>query len=163
MGEPVMTRRRRWNRPPPEPALAALFWLAFVLAVDGTGLVRLSLLCALLHECGHITAYRLLRHSWPRLQVSPLGICLSMRGVFLPADQELILAAAGPLVNLVLSGGTILWMRYLSGYSWAGYWFAAINLLVGGSNLLPLPGLDGARILRCLWESARDGLQSGPK
>ena len=158
-----MTRRRRWNRPFPEPVLAALFWLSVVLVLDGTGLVRISFWCALLHECGHITAYRLLQRGWPRLKISPFGICLSMRGVFLSADRELILASAGPMVNLSLSGAGILWMRYLSGYSWRGYWFASINLLVGCSNLLPLPGLDGARILRCLWESARDGLHSDQK
>ena len=35
-------------------------------------------------------------------------------------------------------------------YTYGGYWFACCNLLVGASNLLPLPGLDGAHIAACL-------------
>ena len=46
---------------------------------------------------------------------------------------------------LALCAAVLLFMRG-AGYSYGGYWFACCNLLVGGSNLLPLPGLDGWRI-----------------
>ena len=39
-------------------------------------------------------------------------------------------------------------MELTGACSYLGYWFASVNLLVGGMNLLPLPGLDGARMLR---------------
>ena len=143
-----MTRRRRWKLLPDLP-LPALFWLALLLALDGTGLVRLSLLCALLHESGHVAVYLALFHRLPRLKVSPTGICLSMRGVLLPSQKALLLAAAGPLMNLLCCASAIFWME-LAGYSYRGYWFAAVNLLLGTVNLLPLPGLDGQRIVEAL-------------
>ena len=143
-----MTRRRRW-KPPPDLPLTALFWLALLLALDGTGLVRLSLLCALLHESGHVAVHLVLLHRLPRLKVSPTGICLSMRGVLLPSQKALLLAAAGPLMNLLCCASAIFWME-LAGYSYRGYWFAAVNLLLGTVNLLPLPGLDGQRIVEAL-------------
>ena len=143
-----MTRRRRWKLLPDLP-LPALFWLALLLALDGTGLVRLSLLCALLHESGHVAVYLALFRRLPRLKVSPTGICLSMRGVLLPSQKALLLAAAGPLMNLLCCASAILWME-LAGYSYRGYWFAAVNLLLGTVNLLPLPGLDGQRIVEAL-------------
>lgn len=152
-----MTRRRRWKTRVDLP-LPVLFCLALLLALDGTGLLRVSLACALLHESGHLLVYWHYFHRWPRLSVSPVGIGLSMRGVFLPAGRELLLAAAGPLVNFVCSAAAILWMRCW-GYAYLGYWFASANLLLGLMNLLPVPGLDGAHILRCLW----DGLHCGPK
>ena len=143
-----MTRRRRWKLLLDLP-LPALFWLALLLALDGTGLVRLSLLCALLHESGHVAVYLALFHRRPRLKVSPTGICLSMRGVLLPSQKALLLAAAGPLMNLLCCASAIFWME-LAGYSYRGYWFASVNLLLGTVNLLPLPGLDGQRIVEAL-------------
>lgn len=152
-----MTRRRRLKTRIELP-LPLLFLLALLLAADGTGLLRVSLLCALLHEGGHLLVYWRYFHRWPQLSVSPLGVCLSMRGVLLPPGREMALAAAGPLANFVCSGAAILWMRWW-GHSYLGYWFASANLLLGLANLLPLPGLDGARLLRCLW----DGLHYRPQ
>ena len=81
--------------------------------------------------------------------MSPFGICLRLRGLPMTARQELLLAAAGPLANLLACAAVLLFMRG-AGYSYGGYWFACCNLLVGGSNLLPLPGLDGWRIAGAL-------------
>lgn len=132
--------------------LPLLFLLAFALSLDGTGIVRISLLCALLHESGHVWMYYLLWRRWPDLELSPSGICLLRRGTSMMPYQELLLAAAGPLVNLFCCCIVLVWMQ-LTHYSYTGYWFASTNLLVGGINLLPLPGLDGQRILRSFWHS----------
>lgn len=129
--------------------LPLLFLLALALSLDGTGIVRISLLCSLLHESGHVWIYYFLWHRWPDLELSPIGICLLCRGTAMTPHQELMLAAAGPLVNLFCCCMVLIWMR-LTHYSYMGYWFASTNLLVGGINLLPLPGLDGQRILRSI-------------
>ena len=62
---------------------------------------------------------------------------------------ELLLAAAGPLANLLACAAALAFMQW-AGYSCGGYWFACCNLLVGGSSLLPLPGLDGWHVAACL-------------
>ena len=53
------------------------------------------------------------------------------------------------LTLLLACAAVLLFMRG-AGYSYGGYWFACCNLLVGGSNLLPLPGLDGWHIAGAL-------------
>ena len=68
--------------------------------------------------------------------------------------QELLLAAAGPAVNLLACAAVLAFMR-ATAYTYGGYWFACCNLLVGASNLLPLPGLDGAHIAACLLHFGR--------
>ena len=78
-----------------------LFLLALALAVDHTGIVRLGLLCSCLHECGHLLVWVLLTRLPPTLIICPTGFCLSLRGVVLTPKQFIILAAAGPAVNLV--------------------------------------------------------------
>lgn len=125
----------------------ALFALSFALAFDSTGILRIGLLCALLHETGHILVYRRQWHHWPDLQLSLFGVRLLLRGQFLSSGQELLLAAAGPAFNLLGCSVALFYMNVTGHYCYAGYWFASTNLLVGGVNLLPLPGLDGARIL----------------
>lgn len=60
-----------------------------------------------------------------------------------------LLAAAGPLANLLACAAVLAFMQW-AGYSCGGYWFACCNLLVGGSSLLPLPGLDGWHVAACL-------------
>ena len=68
--------------------------------------------------------------------------------------SELLLAAAGPAVNLLACAAVLAFMR-ATAYTYGGYWFACCNLLVGASNLLPLPGLDGAHIAVCLLHFGR--------
>ena len=100
----------RWRRP-----LAVLLGLTVLLALDGSGILRVGLGCALLHESGHALMYRLLWHYWPELEISPLGICLRLRGLLMTPAQELLLAAAGPLANLLACAAALAFMR------WAGY------------------------------------------
>lgn len=137
-----------------EHPLALLFAAAVLLAWDGTGLLRMGLVCALLHETGHILAFRWLAGRWPTVIASFKGLRIPLRGVWLPPDRELWLAAAGPLVNLGLCVAAHVWMRW-QGPSYKGYWFASVNLLLGAANLLPLPGLDGYRVLTALWNTFR--------
>ena len=82
-----MTRPRRCNRPPSErllrwraPVLTLFLW-ACALAWDKTGVLRWGLLAALLHETGHLLAWAALVGARPQLEISPLGFCLSLRGV----------------------------------------------------------------------------------
>ena len=126
----------RWKQP-----LLTLATLTLLLAFDGSGILRVGLGCAVLHECGHALAYRLLWRRWPEIEVSPFGLCL-------------LLAAAGPAVNLLACAAVLAFMR-ATAYTYGGYWFACCNLLVGASNLLPLPGLDGAHIAACLLHFGR--------
>ncbi len=122
-----------------------LFLLALALAMDHTGVVRLGLLCACLHECGHLLVWFLLTHLPPKLRIGPTGFCLSLCGVVLPPKQFILLATAGPMVNLVLAAGGTAWLLYHSA-SYCLCYFIAANLLLGAFNLLPVHGLDGWQI-----------------
>lgn len=75
---------------------------------------------------------------WPEIEVSPFGLCLRLRGLPMTNLQELLLAAAGPAVNLLACAAVLAFMR-ATAYTYGGYWFACCNLLVGASNLLPCP------------------------
>ena len=121
---------------------------------DASGFLRIGLWAAFLHECGHVAAYLAMLHEMPKLEVNMTGFCMRTRGRALMPQQTFWLAAAGPLTNALLAA---LWAGTLSDAATIrGSAFLAANLLTGAFNLLPVPPLDGAQMLRCL-------LQSSPK
>ena len=81
----------RWKQP-----LLTLAALTLLLAFDGSGILRVGLGCAVLHECGHALAYRLLWQRWPEIEVSPFGLCLRLRhGLYLWRLLVRLLQSAG--------------------------------------------------------------------
>jgi len=96
----------------------------------------------LLHEAGHILAAAILR-----VPVREFG--LELRGTYVRRAQatrrrdEILIAASGPLMNLLVVVPFIFVPRL-------GPQLAMCNLMLGVVNLLPLPSSDGQRILRNL-------------
>ena len=131
--------------------------LYFLLYFDASGFLRLGLLAAFLHECGHILVYCALLRRFPVIEVTMTGFCMRMdapaRG--LSPGRLFWLAAAGPAVNFMLAG---IWtLRLEQELTIRGSAFWAANLLTGGFNLLPVPPLDGAQLASCLCEMRRAG------
>ena len=80
--------------------------LYFLLYFDASGFLRLGLLAAFLHECGHILVYCVFLRRFPVIEVTMTGFCMRMdapaRG--LSPGRLFWLAAAGPAVNFMLAG-----------------------------------------------------------
>lgn len=144
----------RWRRP-----LAVLLGLTALLALDGSGILRVGLGCALLHESGHALMYRLLWHRWPVLEISPLGICLRLRGLLMTPAQELLLAAAGPLANLLACAAALAFMQW-AGYSCGGYWFASAICWWAAAACCPCPGWMGGMLRRVCCIFCENKIQS---
>lgn len=125
--------------------LCALLFLA--LWRDTLGLLRLTLLCAALHEAGHILAYRAVCGAWPALRLGMGGAALQCG--FMGRDQEAFVVCAGPCTNFLCALLALALIQAQASYG--AYAFAAVNLCTGCYNLLPLGMLDGARLLQlCL-------------
>lgn len=108
-----------------------------------------------LHEFGHILAARKFGIPTKDVILSPLGGMARLQK--LPANpyQEMVVAAAGPAVNLVLAGIGLLIQPLVVSTSAAGAffaallgWFITINLVLIAFNLIPALPMDGGRILR---------------
>ena len=115
--------------------------LAILLYFDASGFLRVGLLAAVLHEMGHMMAYLFLRHRFPHIEVTMTGFCMKTRKEHFSANEQLLLLAVWAV--FCLSRRATIW--------WSA--FFAANLLTGAFNLLPIPPLDGAQILRCLMQS----------
>ena len=120
-----------------------------LLYFDASGFLRLGLLAAILHELGHILVYCIQQRHLPVIEVTMTGFCMRTAGERLSPHQRLVLAAAGPAVNLVLAR---VWAaRLAQAATIRGSAFWAANLLTGLFNLLPVPPLDGAQMAACIW------------
>lgn len=108
-------------------------------------------LTALLHECGHIFYAARLGFECKEISLMPFGaaaVC-DIEGIS-PSD-EIKLALAGPLVNLILCVAVAgLWWFFPVTYAYTDLiFYASAGMLV--LNLLPAYPLDGGRITKCLF------------
>lgn len=99
-----------------------------------------GLYACLLHETGHLVAMSILRHPVKKLIFYGAGIKIVQPSMStrLGWRDELLILSAGCSVNFVLCAVSVILNNEV---------FAAVNLLIGIFNLLPLNFLDGGKII----------------
>lgn len=107
-------------------------------------------LTALLHECGHIFCAARLGFECKKISLMPFGaaaVC-DIEGIS-PSD-EIKLALAGPLVNLLICVATAgLWWFFPVSYAYTDLvFYSSAAMLI--FNLLPAYPLDGGRVAKCV-------------
>ncbi len=123
-----------------------LVLMALLYYLDGGALLFPALLACAFHELGHFLAIALLGGRVVLLRLSCIGaeMRLSTRRQ-LNCPRELIAALAGPAANLFL---TFAAAKLAPAIGEPGYVFAGLSLTLALFNLLPVPQLDGGRILK---------------
>lgn len=122
-------------------------FVACMLVLDRSGLAGLALLCALIHELGHILAARLFGVPVERVSLRLFGVDMVFRsGTVLSYGQEVALALAGSAANfLTCVPAFILYAEGIfPGQTGAVFVF---SLVLGCFSLLPIGSLDGGRAL----------------
>ena len=117
-------------------SLLFLTMITLMLMLDKTGLILLGFAAVFLHELGHLIAMAA-TGTRPRLVVlQPAGVTIKRGGKIASANDELKIASAGCLANLIWA------IIFLSLYQ-----IFKSELCVMGFNLIPVCGLDGYDIV----------------
>lgn len=138
-------------------------------------LVLILFICVLLHEMGHALTARRLGIAATDIILSPIGGLARLQPMDSQPRKEIIVAFAGPLVNLVIAFCLFIYL-YLTDQPgldfdpYAGldfislpallYYMLFINVLLFLFNLLPAFPMDGGRILRALLSFRYDSLKA---
>ena len=128
-------------------------------ALVSVGLLCLVFFCVLLHEFGHALAARRYGIRTPDITLFPFGGVARIERMPEKPVQELVIALAGPAVNVVIA--LLLWLGMMAaGASWRidptkfeGSLTGAllsVNVWLLLFNLIPAFPMDGGRVLRAL-------------
>lgn len=120
--------------------------LCVVSLFDRTNIVGINLLCAALHECGHIAAMALSGERPKEICFTPFGLRIDRKEMnSVDFRKEALIALAGPMTNFFLALTAALIQKY-SGANLSA--FVAINIVLGTLNMAVCEPLDGYRAAR---------------
>jgi Zn-dependent protease/CBS domain-containing protein len=145
--------------------LLLIGWLAFSYYAEGGSAVAASrvvfilllFVCVVLHEFGHAFAAKAFGINTPDITLLPIGGVARLERMPEEPVQELIIAVAGPMVNVVIALGLFVAggsQAFVDSSTVEGGGFIAqlmtINIMLVLFNLLPAFPMDGGRVLRAL-------------
>ncbi len=126
-------------------ALPAIFFILLIFGFDKPFIGFFTILCALIHEAGHIIACKFLKVE-TSIKFAASGPRIKPHAT-LSYKDELIIAASGPCINIAVAILSFALGRLLKE---ALPIFGILNLFTALANLFPLRGYDGYRILNCI-------------
>lgn len=126
---------------------ATLFIFALLILTGYSSIILPYLIAIILHELGHAFVAKKLGYRLDKIWILPFGACLSFEEFSFNPKDEIKIAFAGPIVNILLIVSVMaLWWFYPITYVYT-YTFALSNFSIAVFNLLPAYPLDGGRIL----------------
>jgi Zn-dependent protease len=129
-------------------------------AIEGVLFILALFACVLLHEFGHAFAARGFGIETPDITLLPFGGVARLNRIPETPWQELVVAIAGPLVNVVIAAVLILVIHTSAGLEQLEYLesprvellakLTTVNVMLVLFNLIPAFPMDGGRVLRAL-------------
>lgn len=140
-------------------ALSAYFYSGAETALNSVIFISSIFACVVLHEFGHILTARRFGIHAPEITLFPIGGVADMSRMPDKPYQELLIAFAGPFVNLIIASGLLFFTNAFDLQSAIHIdnptlglitRLAFANLFLAVFNLIPAFPMDGGRVLRAL-------------
>ncbi|MBR2151904.1 MAG: hypothetical protein IJ944_01290 [Clostridia bacterium] len=120
-----------------------------LLLLDKTGAVPFCMLCAIIHETGHIIVMKFVGADIKEIKLSPFAVDINRTNASLPTHKNIFILSAGFVFNFIFALVLYFVFRFYP-EKWVGYILAG-NVFVGVFNFLPLPNTDGYNILKLIF------------
>ena len=148
--------------------IGGVMMIAAMLVSDSFRVLGVYVLAALLHEAGHILAAFALKIEIKEIKLSFSGVRIITDERLTSYRSELLLASAGPAINIAIFFAVLCYFMPLGGFlqmmESAGSFMAAETCSFDGAigffalssaaaaavNLLPVNSFDGGRIIYCI-------------
>lgn len=127
-------------------ALSLLFWLLVIFAFNLPYVAVLTVICAIIHELGHLTPLFIFGNYKKRPRSTVCGFRITVPEL-LSYNDSLVILISGPCANLIAFV-----LLFLASFQFGEYFFlfAILNLITAISNLIPVKGYDGYKIIEIL-------------
>ena len=126
---------------------ATVIFLVILFITGFSSVIFPYIVAVTLHELGHAYVAKKCGYRLNKIWVLPFGACISFKEFSFDPKDEIKIAFAGPVVNLILIILTMAcWWIFPISYAYT-YTFAITNFSIAIFNLLPVFPLDGGRIL----------------
>ena len=127
--------------------------IAYILLTGGLVRMALFIFVILFHELAHVYVAKKFGYKLESFSLSPYGASLNYKEKIFQPKEELLIAIAGPLFNIILATITVsLWWAFPSFYN-TTYLFVEQSYLFAFFNLLPCYPLDGGRVATALLQN----------
>lgn len=116
--------------------------ISLIILLDGNGCASYAMAACILHEAGHLAVMSAVGLPVKKICLYGAGIKIVPEKKLIGYARELAVLLGGVMMNFILFAA----FYFLSDDPNAKL-FAAVNLVTGGFNLLPLKGFDGGKIV----------------
>lgn len=117
-----------------------------LLLLDKTGAVPFCMICAIIHEAGHIIVMKFIGADIKEIKLSPFAIDINRTNSALTVQNNAFVLSSGFILNFLFA---LIFFLVFSVFpeKWVGYLLWG-NLFIGVFNFLPFPNTDGYNILK---------------
>lgn len=158
-----------------------IVWVVYINLSQGQGgietlwyvfFILVIFVCVVLHELGHALAARRYGVGTKSITILPIGGLASLERIPEKPQQELVVAFAGPLVNIMiaallfiflfLTGGLTIDIESIASISASNFLvnLLIVNIVLVVFNMIPAFPMDGGRVLRSLLAMKTDRLKA---